>query len=39
MGYMVVTSVLVVTFGRLADMYGRARIYNLGFLIFTIGAF
>jgi len=38
MGYMVVTSVLVVTFGRLADMYGRARIYNLGFLIFTIGS-
>ena len=26
MGYMVVTSVLVVTFGRLADMYGRAKI-------------
>ncbi|MGN6101661.1 MAG: MFS transporter [Devosia sp.] len=38
MGYMVVTSVLVVTFGRLADMYGRSRIYNLGFLIFTIGS-
>ncbi|HEY4203314.1 MAG TPA: MFS transporter [Devosiaceae bacterium] len=38
MGYMVVTSVLVVTFGRLADMYGRARIYNIGFVIFTIGS-
>jgi MFS family permease len=38
MGYMVVTSVLVVTFGRLADMYGRARIYNLGFLVFTLGS-
>jgi MFS family permease len=38
MGYMVVTSVLVVTFGRLADMYGRAKIYNFGFLIFTIGS-
>jgi MFS family permease len=38
MGYMVVTSVLVVTFGRLADMYGRARIYNFGFLIFTIAS-
>src|ERR1043165_9702171 len=36
MGYMVVTSVLVVTFGRLGDMFGRARIYNLGFLIFTL---
>src|SRR6188508_2178693 len=29
MGYMVVTSVLVVSFGRLGDMFGRARIYNL----------
>jgi len=38
MGYMVVTSVLVVTFGRLADMYGRAKVYNLGFIIFTIAA-
>jgi MFS family permease len=38
MGYMVVTSVLVVTFGRLADMFGRARIYNLGFAIFTIAS-
>ena len=38
MGYMVVTSVLVVTFGRLGDMFGRARIYNLGFLIFTLAS-
>ncbi|WP_336801321.1 MFS transporter [Kaistia sp. MMO-174] len=38
MGYMVATSVLVVTFGRLGDALGRARIYNLGFLIFTICA-
>lgn len=38
MGYMVVTSVLVVTFGKLGDMFGRARIYNLGFLIFTIAS-
>ncbi|QEE19897.1 MFS transporter [Youhaiella tibetensis] len=38
MGYMVVTSVLVVTFGRLGDMFGRARIYNIGFVIFTIAA-
>ena len=38
MGYMVVTSVLVVTFGRLGDMFGRARVYNLGFLIFTIAS-
>lgn len=38
MGYMVVSSVLVVTFGRLGDMFGRARIYNLGFLVFTIAS-
>ncbi|MGN6683829.1 MAG: MFS transporter [Devosia sp.] len=38
MGYMVVTSVLVVSFGRLGDMLGRAKIYNLGFLIFTLAS-
>ena len=38
MGFMVVTAVLVVTFGRLGDQYGRAKIFNLGFLIFTIGS-
>ena len=36
MGYMVVTAVLVVSFGRLGDMYGRVRIYNLGFAIFSL---
>ncbi|HUY57127.1 MAG TPA: MFS transporter [Candidatus Micrarchaeaceae archaeon] len=36
MGYMVVTAVLVVTLGRIGDMYGRVRMYNLGFLVFTI---
>ena len=36
MGYMVVTAVLVVSFGRLGDMYGRVRMYNLGFAIFTV---
>ncbi len=35
MGYMLVTAVLVVSFGRLGDMYGRVRIYNLGFVVFT----
>ena len=35
MGYLLVTAVLVVTFGRLGDMYGRVRIYNLGFVVFT----
>jgi len=38
MGYMLVTAVFVMTFGRLGDMYGRVRIYNLGFLVFTIAA-
>jgi MFS family permease len=36
MGFMVVTAVLVVTLGRLGDIFGRVRIYNLGFVIFTI---
>ena len=35
MGYMLVTAVLVVTLGRLGDMYGRVKIYNAGFAIFT----
>jgi MFS family permease len=38
MGYMVVSAVLVVTAGRLGDMYGRTRVYNIGFLIFTLAA-
>jgi MFS family permease len=38
MGYLLATSVLVVTFGRLGDQYGRARLFNLGFLIFTVGS-
>src|SRR6201988_4387436 len=38
MGYLVVTAVLVVLFGRLGDMYGRVRIYNLGFIVFPIAA-
>lgn len=36
MGFMVVTAVLVVTFGRLGDMFGRVRMYNLGFAAFTL---
>ena len=35
LGFMVVTSVLVVSLGRLGDMYGRVRIYNLGFAVYT----
>ncbi len=38
MGYMVVTAVLVVTFGRIGDMFGRVKLYNLGFAIFTAGS-
>ncbi|MFG1806850.1 MFS transporter [Streptomyces sp. NPDC049040] len=36
MGYMLVTAVLVVTLGRLGDILGRVKIYNAGFLIFTV---
>jgi MFS family permease len=38
MGYILVTAVLVMTFGRMGDMYGRVKIYNLGFVIFAIAA-
>ncbi|WP_246240291.1 MFS transporter [Mycolicibacterium madagascariense] len=38
MGYLVVTAVLVVPFGRLGDMLGRVRIYNWGFVVFTLAA-
>jgi EmrB/QacA subfamily drug resistance transporter len=38
MGYMLVTAVLVVTVGRIGDMFGRVRIYNLGFALFTVGS-
>ncbi|MBN9184059.1 MAG: MFS transporter, partial [Microbacterium sp.] len=38
MGYILVTAVLVMTFGRMGDMYGRVRIYNLGFVIFAVAA-
>jgi MFS family permease len=35
LGYMIVGSVLIVSLGRLGDMYGRVRIYNLGYVIYT----
>jgi MFS family permease len=35
LGYLVVTSVLIVSLGRLGDMFGRVKIYNLGFVIYT----
>ena len=36
MGFMVVLAVLVVTLGRVGDIFGRVRIFNLGFAVFTI---
>jgi MFS family permease len=36
MGFMVVTAVLVVSFGRLGDMFGRVRMFNMGFAIFAL---
>jgi len=38
MGYLVVTAVLVVMFGRLGDIYGRVKMYNGGFLVFTLAS-
>src|SRR5450432_631436 len=38
LGYQVVTATLLVTLGRLADVRGRVRIYNLGFLVFSVGS-
>jgi EmrB/QacA subfamily drug resistance transporter len=38
LGYMVVASVLIVSLGRLGDMFGRVRIYNLGFVIYTVAS-
>ena len=36
MGFLLVTAVLVVSLGRVGDIYGRVRMYNLGFAIFTV---
>ena len=37
-GYWVVTASMLLTFGRLADMFGRVKLYNLGFALFTFGS-
>jgi len=37
-GYDIVTATLLVTFGRISDMFGRVRLYNLGFAIYTVGS-
>jgi MFS family permease len=38
MGYRLVQAVTVVNFGRLGDMFGRVRIYNAGFVVFTVSS-
>src|SRR3954449_10824916 len=38
LGYMVVASVLIVSLGRLGDIFGRVRIYNVGFVIYTVAS-
>jgi MFS family permease len=38
MGYLVVIATLLVAFGRISDMFGRVRLYNLGFAIFAVGS-
>jgi MFS family permease len=38
LGFLVVTSVLIVSFGRLGDMFGRVRMYNLGFVVYTLAS-
>jgi MFS family permease len=38
LGFQIVSSVLVVSFGRLGDIFGRVRMYNLGFVIYTVSS-
>jgi MFS family permease len=38
LGFLVVMAVLVVSLGRIGDMFGRVRMYNLGFAVFTAGS-
>ena len=38
MGYILVSTVFLMTFGRVADLLGRVRMYNLGFVVFTAGS-
>ncbi|HET9016159.1 MAG TPA: MFS transporter [Thermomicrobiaceae bacterium] len=38
MGYSLTSTVALLTFGRLADLFGRVRMYNLGFVVFTVGS-
>ena len=38
LGFLIVSSVLVVALGRLGDMFGRVRMYNLGFVVYTVAS-
>ncbi len=38
LGYMIASSITIVTIGKLSDMFGRVRLYNFGFLIWTIAS-
>lgn len=38
LGYLLITTALVPIIGRLADIYGRKNLYNLGFAVFTLGS-
>lgn len=38
MAYILISTVFLLTFGRIADMLGRVRMYNLGFVVFTVGS-
>lgn len=38
MGYTVITATLLVSFGRISDIFGRVHLYNIGFAIFTISS-
>jgi MFS family permease len=38
LGYLVVTATLLVTCGRISDIFGRIRLYNAGFAVFTVGS-
>ncbi|HET7523564.1 MAG TPA: MFS transporter, partial [Acidimicrobiales bacterium] len=38
LGFLIVSSVLVVSLGRLGDMFGRVKMYNLGFVVYTVAS-
>ncbi len=38
LSFLIISSVLVVSFGRLGDMFGRVKMYNLGFVIYTLSS-